>query len=110
MAQKTKIKKDKFGLYVLCGGWISRPLFGTCFSENEQVKTHHFGGSVYGGVTVLDKPVTHNFKRDGRYETWVSSEYKEMSDEEMKEKIDWYTNNTKWLSDHYEGSNKNFVR
>jgi hypothetical protein len=73
MAAKTKIKKDSLGLYVNCGGWISRPFYGTCFVEGEEVKAHHFGGSTDAGVTSPDKPETHNFKRNGQYELWVTT-------------------------------------
>lgn len=73
MAQQTKIKKDFIGLYTICGGYISRPFFGTTFAEGDTVKTHHFGGSTLAGVTSLDKPTTHNFKRKGMYEVWVTT-------------------------------------
>jgi hypothetical protein len=69
MAQKTKIKKDFLGLYVIAGGYISRPFYGTIFKEDDIVKTHHFGGSTGAGVTFLDK----NFKRDGKYELWSTT-------------------------------------
>lgn len=70
---KSKIKKDNFGLYTICGGWISRPIYGTQFQEGEEVKTHHFGGSTYAGVTILNKPDTHNFKKKGQYEVWSTT-------------------------------------
>ena len=70
---KTKIKKDDLGLYAICGGYISRPFYGTCFQEGDEVKTHHFGGSTKAGVTSLDKPETHNFKRNGQYEVWSTT-------------------------------------
>lgn len=84
MAKVTKIKKDQLGLYTNCGGYVSRPFFGTQFKEGDEVKTHHFGGSTGGGVTSPDKPDTHNFKRDGVYEQWGTTgisetEYKKKS-------------------------------
>ena len=69
MSRITKIKKDQLGLYVNCGGYISRPFFGTKFKEGDRVKTHHFGGSTDAGVTSPDKPDTHNFRK-GTYEYW----------------------------------------
>lgn len=73
MAAKSKIKKDEHGLYTVCGGWISRPVYGTQFQEGEEVKTHHFGGSSEAGVTVRDKPDTHHFKKGGQYEVWSTT-------------------------------------
>jgi hypothetical protein len=73
MATKTKIKKDGLGLYVTCGGYIARPLNGTVFGESEKVMSHHFGGSHIVGVTLCDKPETHNFKRNGVYESWITT-------------------------------------
>jgi len=46
MVQKTKIKKDSLGLYVIAGGYITRPFYGTIFKEDDIVKSHHFGGSI----------------------------------------------------------------
>lgn len=70
MAQKTKIKKDFLGLYVIAGGWIARPFYGTIFKEGDIVKSHHFGGSTNAGVTILNQ----NFKRrNGRYEVWCTT-------------------------------------
>lgn len=69
MAQKTKIKKDSLGLYVIAGGYITRPFYGTIFKEDDIVKSHHFGGSTMAGVTFIDQ----NFKKDGKYEIWVTT-------------------------------------
>jgi len=63
---KNKIYKDFLGLYTICGGYISRPAWGTQFNEGDEVNTHHFGGSTMAGVTSPDKPDTHNFKRNGQ--------------------------------------------
>ena len=71
MAQKTKIKKDFIGLYVITGGWISRPFYGTIFKEGDEVKTHHFGGSTKSGVT-FNKPEL-KFKKTKDYETWSTT-------------------------------------
>lgn len=69
MVQKTKIKKDSLGLYVIAGGYITRPFYGTIFKEDDIVKSHHFGGSIMAGVTFIDQ----NFKKDGKYEIWVTT-------------------------------------
>jgi hypothetical protein len=94
---KTEIKKDELGLYVIAGGYIARPFWGTCFKEGDVVKTHHFGGSTRAGVTITDKKKTHNFKRGGQYENWCttgldSSKYKrgEYTQEQIKISTDWY--------------------
>ena len=86
----AKIKEDEFGLYVIAGGWIARPFFGTAFQKGDDVKSHHFGGSTKAGVTVTDKPDTHNFKRKGMYETWVTTvvAHEKISKEKMKEAIE----------------------
>ena len=89
MAQTTKIKKDLLGLYVIAGGWISRPPNMdnslTIFKDGDKVKTHHFGGSVIAGVTFESE----NFKHDGNYEIWITTgiinlNYKTMSQSEIK--------------------------
>lgn len=69
MAQKTKIKEDFLGLYVIAGGYITRPFYGTIFKEGDVVKSHHFGGSTKAGVTHIDQ----NFKKDGKYEIWCTT-------------------------------------
>ncbi len=115
MASKVKVQKDKFGLYVFCGGWIARPLFGTSFKEGDLVKTHHFGGSPWGGVTVPDKPTTHNFRSNGVYEWWVTcgtsaSQYDngEITDEKLSADIAYYTNHCKHMAWFYEEENSKF--
>ncbi len=70
---KSKIHKDFLGLYTICGGYISRPIYGTQFNEGDEVNTHHFGGSTKAGVTTRDKPETHNFKKSGQYEVWITT-------------------------------------
>lgn len=69
MAQKTKIKKDFLGLYVIAGGYITRPFYGTIFKEGDIVKSHHFNGSTRAGVTFIDQ----SFKTNGKYEIWVTT-------------------------------------
>lgn len=69
MAQKTKIKKDFLGLYVIAGGYIARPFYGTIFKDGDTVKSHHFGGSTMAGVTFINQ----NFKKNGKYEIWVTT-------------------------------------
>jgi hypothetical protein len=70
MAQLTKIKKDFLGLYVIGGGYICRPFYGTIFKEGDKVKTHHFGSSTDAGVTYPDQ----NFRKNvGIYEIWSTT-------------------------------------
>ena len=69
MSQKTTIKKDWLGLYVIAGGWIARPMCGTSFKEGDVVKSHHFGGSIEAGVTTLNL----QFRKIGTYEFWFTT-------------------------------------
>ncbi len=128
MAALTKVKKDKLGLYVVCGGWIARPFFGTSFKEGDSVKSHHFGGSTNAGVTVPDKPETHNFKKSGQYEVWVttgisSTNYQRENipqgdlyskfktfDEYLVDITNWYKNHNKGLGKIYSDLNKKFKK
>lgn len=129
MAAKNTIKKDSLGLYTICGGYVSRPFFGTIFKEGDDVKTHHFGGSTMGGVTSPDKPETHHFKRSGQYEIWSttgvsSTDYrlKKIPQGDLYSKFttfDEYLNDTtKWYKDYNRGglsilhkeSNKKFQK
>jgi len=71
MAQNTQVKSDRFGLYVIAGGYISRPFHGTIFKEGDLVKTHHFGGSVDAGVTFREKDLKFNTRGD--YEIWTTT-------------------------------------
>lgn len=104
MASKTKIKKDNLGLYATCDGYIARPFYGTIFNEGDEVKSHHFGGSSMAGVTVCDKPETHNFKSTGSFEVWTTTvtsfEYNKKDKDPaliqlFREKHDWYENKAK---------------
>ena len=109
-----KIYKDSLGLYTVCGGWISRPFFGTLFKEGDKVKTHHFGGSTNVGVTFPDSKEC-NFTKNGKYEIWSTTgvsnfEYKNKTiklgldqlfgstystfDEFLKLSTDWYKEGT----------------
>ena len=124
MAQKTQIKKDKLGLYVIAGGWISRPFYGTIFKEGDEVKTHHFGGSTNAGVTFNQKEL--NFKNSENYEFWsttgvTNDEYLKKEfypspardinksfDEILKSKTEWYKHNGKSLDFIYKKNNLNF--
>ena len=72
MAQNTTIKSDKFGIYVIAGGYITRPFYGTMFKEGDLVKTHHFGGSTNAGVTFREKEFKFNEK--GLYEVWCTTD------------------------------------
>lgn len=121
-----KIKKDFLGLYTICGGWICRPFYGTIFNEGDEVKTHHFGGSVEAGVTFKNIPEC-NFTRKGKYERWVTTgatdtefENKKISDnykpyfmktfeEVVKEKTEWYYNHVRTGIPIYEKLNKEFA-
>lgn len=91
MAQKTKIKSDFLGLYVLAGGYISRPFYGTIFNDGDVVKTNHFNGSSLAGVTYLDK----NIINPEDFEMWSTTgisnvEYNKLSNAEIEEKTNWY--------------------
>jgi hypothetical protein len=119
MSQLTKVKKDHLGLYVIAGGWIARPFFGTGFQENDEVKSHHFGGSPLAGVTTKE----NNFRRDGIYEMWSttgisSSEYKQKKiayglekgkpfDQVLVKRTEWYKEYFGSMSVIYEERNKN---
>jgi hypothetical protein len=126
---KSKIYKDFVGLYTVCGGYISRPFFGTKFNEGDSVSTHHFSGSTRAGVTTVNKPTTHNFKKSGMYEVWSTTginrtDYmkKEFKDEYEKlfgksystfeEYItlmtEWYKNQSHWLAMMAEKRNLEF--
>lgn len=62
MAQNTTIKSDKFGIYVIAGGYITRPFYGTMFKEGDLVKTHHFGEKEF------------KFNEKGLYEVWCTTD------------------------------------
>ena len=129
MAKITKIKKDQLGLYVNCGGYVSRPFFGTKFKEGETVKTHHFGGSTNAGVTSPDKPQTHNF-RNGSYEYWGTTGISEQGynkkifetgyegvfgstysnfEDYNRLQTQWYQNQSKFLASVYKEHNDKFT-
>lgn len=118
MAQNTKIKKDKLGLYTICGGYISRPFYGTIFKEDDEVKTHHFNGSTQAGVTIRDKPETHNFRKDGIYEIWgttglSSVKYKLLKNSDFNkitEQTNWYKQNMKFAETVYKEFNSKFTK
>jgi len=113
----TKIKKDQLGLYVIAGGYIARPFWGTCFNEGDVVKTHHFGGSTRAGVTVTDKKETHNFKRNGQYENWCttgldSTNYNKgkYTQEQIKISTDWYRRDMIHFADRLAEANEEFLK
>ena len=127
---KSKIFKDSIGLYTNCGGYISRPFFGTKFKEGDDVNTRHFGGSTNAGVTSPNKPETHNFKKSGQYETWTTTginnyDYKKKNfkldyeslfgasystfEEYMKLQTKWYENGSKIFSSVYSAQNLKFT-
>ena len=45
-----KIRRDERGLYGHVGGWVARPCGGSRFTEGQNVKAAHFGGSTIIGV------------------------------------------------------------
>lgn len=113
---KTKIKKDELGLYVIAGGYIARPFWGTCFKEGDEVKSHHFGGSTRAGVTVTDRKETHNFKRTGHHEYWSttgldSGKYKrgEYTQEQIERTTEWYQRDMIHFAERLAEANKEFV-
>lgn len=113
---KTKIKKDELGLYVIAGGYIARPFWGTCFKEGDEVKSHHFNGSTRAGVTVTDRKETHNFKRTGQYEYWSttgldSGKYKrgEYTQEQTERTTEWYQRDMIHFAERLAEANKEFV-
>jgi hypothetical protein len=127
---KSKIFKDKIGLYTICGSYISRPFFGTIFQEGDDVNTHHFGGSTVAGVTSQGKPETHNFKKTGQYEIWTTTgmsnkEYKENKfrpgfeglfgaysnfEEYLVLQTDWYRSSVIFASKIYQLENSKFAK
>ena len=111
----TKIKKDDLGLYVIAGGYIARPFWGTCFNEGDEVKSHHFSGSTRAGVTVTDRKETHNFKWEGQYENWCttgldSQKHKkgEYTQEEIEKTTEWYRRDMVHFADRLTEANKEF--
>jgi hypothetical protein len=90
MAKLNKIRKDCVGLYVNCGGYVSRPFWGTSFSEGDMVKTTHVGGSVMGKVTTEDL----DFKWQN-FEYWCTcgmgySQHKKATDVELESDAKFY--------------------
>lgn len=82
MANKAIIKKDELGLYVIAGGSIVRPFFGTIFKEGDKVKAHCYGGCCQAGVTFDNNDFS--FKKCEQRETWWSTG---ISDLNYKNKI-----------------------
>lgn len=122
MAAITTIQKDEYGLYAVCGGWIARPFYGTTFQEGDKVKTHHFGGSMNAGVTVPNKPETHNFKRMGIHEIWsttgmTADEYRNRDkgrypsfEKHLKKTYEWYKEHNKNIGLVYKEINSKFIK
>jgi hypothetical protein len=71
MTSKTEVKEDVFGMYVVAGGYRSRPFYGTCFKVGDKVKSHHFGGSTDAGVMEVDSK--ENFRTFDHCEIWCTS-------------------------------------
>ena len=131
MAIKTKIKKDALGLYTVCGGYISRPFFGTQFEEGDTVNTHHFGGTINAGVTLPDRKETHNFKKGGIFEYWrttgisnthyklrnFSKDYEDLFgakydnfDDYLRLQAEWYRKQDIHLEERFKDFNRAFIR
>lgn len=115
MAQKTTVKQDNIGLYVVAGGWIARPFYGTIFNVGDNVLTHHFGGNTNAGVTTPGKSATHNFRNKGIQEIWsttgvMASEYSKLSAKEIMDKTQYYINAAKALFPVYNLFNSDFVK
>lgn len=118
MSAKTKIKRDSLGLYVIAGGYMSRPIYGTKFKEGDVVRSHHFGGSDMAGVThpseTHDKSI-YNFKFGGKMEIWCTcggyrpvDETDPISVAETMRKIEWYKDLNKGVSHIYKKNNLEF--
>lgn len=66
------IRQDKFSVYILCGGYLFRPVYpveyahlsmsDSDFSVGDSVKARHVGGSPLGVLK----------SETGRMETWIS--------------------------------------
>jgi hypothetical protein len=108
MAQNTTIKSDKFGLYVIAGGYITRPFYGTMFKEGDLVKTHHFGGSTNAGVTFREKEF--KFNKTELYEVWCTtgSFQHSVDDPKFAETHEWYKSHSSMKSFFYEKTNREF--
>jgi len=90
------IQSDEFGLWTIAGGWIARPVFATQFKAGDQVKTHHFGGSIRAGVGKDDSCIR------GHYLEYWSTTGTMFNDPEpfepceslgiktLSDRIDWY--------------------
>lgn len=119
-----KIKKDKLGLYAEAGGWIIRPFFGTNFGEGDDVKTHHFGGTTFAGVTYNVKDLNFNKKGSPSFEYWGTSgvfieDYKSKKvtsildegktfEESLSDSYDWYRKHSEKFYNLYSKKNKEF--
>lgn len=109
MAQNTTIKSDKFGLYVIAGGYITRPFYGTMFKEGDLVKTHHFGGSTNAGVTFREKDF--KFNKVGLYELWCTtgtSSNSSVDDPKFAEIYESYKDHSSMKSFFNEKTNEEF--
>jgi hypothetical protein len=109
MAQNTTVMSDKFGLYVISGGYITRPFYGTIFKEGDLVKTHHFGGSIDAGVTFRENEF--KFNKVGLYEVWCTtgtSRNYSVDDPKFAELHNYYKGYSRMLSFFNEQGNKDF--
>lgn len=92
------IKSDFLGLYVAAGGYAARPLGETQFKEGDEVKTHHFGGSIRAGVgkdssckrgQYLEEWTTTGFSTN-ELETRKSQFGLKLTDKDIKKNTEWY--------------------
>ena len=88
----SQIKRDRFGLYVIAQSWKSRPFYGTCFKEGDEVRTHHFRGSTEAGVGLPGKASFRRSRNNLTYEYWCTSgsTSKDKPDDAMAKRLRWY--------------------
>lgn len=108
-----KIKKDRFGLYVNAGGWRSRPFYGTCFKEGDEVATHHFGGSTLAGVGLPGKTSFRRSRTNTSFEYWCTSgtmTHETGTEKDIANSIEWYWSHCRSGTDFFaERHNKAFA-
>ena len=79
----AKVRKDKLGLYVSAGGYVSRPLSDSQYKEGDKPKTKHFGGSTVAGVGKDD-----TCGRGSYVEYWATSDLSLSDYRDLKEGLD----------------------
>ncbi len=79
--QKTKVRKDKHGLYFRAGGYVFRPVVTkhtkslgvntkSKFAEGNAVKAKHIGGTPCGKVKKVDDDYSEVWASHGTYLHW----------------------------------------